>query len=123
MNVKDYLEKYYARYEEENRLMSRSGQVEYLATMKYILDYLNRDTKNRILEFGAGTGRYCIELAKRGYQVDAIELTEYNLKILNEKLAGEYNVCAMQGNALDLLAYSNDQYEPRYLQSLAGSRA
>ena len=31
-----YLEEYYNAYDEEGRLLSRHGQVEYLTTMRYI---------------------------------------------------------------------------------------
>ena len=36
----DYLEEYYNSYDEEGRLLSRHGQVEFLTTMKYIEEYL-----------------------------------------------------------------------------------
>ena len=39
----DYLEEYYSKYDEEGRLLSRHGQVEYLTTMKYIHAYLQGD--------------------------------------------------------------------------------
>ncbi len=36
----NYLEEYYNNYDEEGRLLSRHGQVEYLTTMRYtILKY------------------------------------------------------------------------------------
>ena len=67
MGVKKNLERYYTVFDEENRLLSQSGQVEYLTSMKYIHDFLAGDKQKRILEIGAGTGRYCVELAKEGY--------------------------------------------------------
>ena len=36
----NYLEDYYNSYNEEGRLLSRHGQVEYLTTMKYIRESL-----------------------------------------------------------------------------------
>lgn len=62
----NHIEQYYTNYDEEGRLLSRHGQVEYLTTMKYIHDYLGADKSKRILEVGAGTGRYCVTLAKEG---------------------------------------------------------
>ena len=71
----DYLEQHYRNYDEDGRLLSQHGQVEYLTTMKYIHEYLAEDKSKKILEVGAGTGRYSVTLAKEGYQVDALELT------------------------------------------------
>lgn len=107
----DYLEEYYSKYDEEGRLLSRHGQVEYLTTMKYIHAYLQGDKEKRILEVGAGTGRYSVALAEEGYSVDAVELTEHNLKILRGKLKGTEKIRAVQGNAQDLSRYENNTFD------------
>lgn len=107
----NYLEQYYSNYDEEGRLLSKHGQVEYLTTMKYIQDYLQGDATKRILEVGAGTGRYSVTLAQEGYQVDAVELTEHNLAILRSKLNGTENLTAVQGNALDLSLYEDNLFD------------
>ena len=62
-NVVDYLESYYNQYDEEGRLLSQHGQVEYITTQKYIHDFLADDKGKKILEVGAGTGRYSVALA------------------------------------------------------------
>ena len=41
----NYLEKYYENYDEEGRLASNHGQVEYLTTMKYIHDMISDSDK------------------------------------------------------------------------------
>ena len=51
--------------------------------MKYIHKFLEQGM--RILEVGAGTGRYSLALAKEGFRVDAVELLEHNLNILRSK--------------------------------------
>lgn len=63
----NYLEEYYNNYDEE-RLLSRHGQVEYLTTMRYIKECLEGISDPSILEVGAGTGRYSVTLAKQGLQ-------------------------------------------------------
>lgn len=78
----NYLEEYYRHYDEEGRLLRRYGQVEYLTTMKYIHDLLQGDKSRRIIEIGAGTGRYSVALAREGYPVTAVELITHNLEIL-----------------------------------------
>lgn len=113
MDTMDYLAKYYSNYDEEGRLLRRFGQVEYITTMKYIHKYLPEEDKGncRILEVGAGTGRYSIALAEEGYRMDSIELVEHNLELLNSKIKKEYNISARQGNALDLSVYADETFD------------
>lgn len=98
----DYLKRYYELYDEEGRLLSRHGQVEYLTTMKYIRACLAGLAAPSILEVGAGTGRYSVTLAKQGFRVTAVELLAHNLALLRAKLDGSEPITALQGNALDL---------------------
>lgn len=79
MDTKEYLVNYYTNYDEEGRLLSKHGRVEYITTMKYIEKYLQPGM--RIMEIGAGTGRYSHALAGKGYRVDAVELVEHNIEI------------------------------------------
>ena len=76
----NYLVDYYNNYDEEGRLLSRHGQVEYLTTMRYIGKCLEDISDPSILEVGAGTGRYSVTLAKQGIRVTAVELIEHNLR-------------------------------------------
>ena len=98
----NYLEQYYNSYDEDGRLLSQHGQVEYITTMTYIHKYLEKRRVSqepgeiRILEVGAGTGRYSLALAKEGYSVDAVELTEHNLKILRSKITEQMQINAIQ---------------------------
>ena len=142
------LEQYYNKFNEEKRLASRYGQVEYLTSMRYIHKYLEllrqdislipdrkvpedipskqesisvlypieehkemirRDNSEiKILDIGAGTGRYSVALAEEGYDVTAVELVKYNLGILKQKGS---TVKAMQGNALKLSKLENDTFD------------
>ena len=63
----EFLTEYYAHYDEDARLASRHGSVEYLTTMRYLHKYLRPGAA--ILELGAGTGRYSVALAKEGFRV------------------------------------------------------
>lgn len=101
----NYLEEYYNNYDEDGRLLSRHGQVEYLTTMKYIKECLEGIANPSILEVGAGTGRYSVTLTKAGFRVTAVELIKRNLKILRSKLEGTEPITAIQGNALDLSVF------------------
>ena len=93
---------YYNKFNEEKRLSSRHGQIEFITSMKYIHEYIPNDRKKeevKILDIGAGTGRYSVALAEEGFDVTAVELVKYNLGILKKKNS---SVKAMQGNALKL---------------------
>jgi len=105
------LEEYYNKFNEEKRLDSRHGQVEFITSMKFIHKYIN--TKNpksdfKILDIGAGTGRYSVALANEGYDVTAVELVKYNLGILKKKNS---SVKAMQGNALNLKKLPDETFD------------
>ena len=56
MRENKYLIEFYNNYSEEERLLSKSGRVEFLTTIHYIEKYLK--PKDKIIEIGAGTGRY-----------------------------------------------------------------
>jgi len=107
----DYLESFYNSFNEDERLLSKHGQVEYITTMKYIHEYLNSGQKARILEVGAGTGRYSIALAEEGHSVTAVELVEHNIDVLKSKLTGNAELEAVQGNALDLSRFGDDTFD------------
>lgn len=105
------LEQYYNKFNEEKRLDSRHGQVEYRVSMKYIHEYIPVDRPRedvKILDIGAGTGRYSVALANEGYDVTAVELVKYNLGMLKSKGS---TVKAMQGNALNLKKLENDTFD------------
>lgn len=133
------LELYYNKFNEEKRLNSRHGQVEYIISMKYIHEYLERiesgediirdkkacddindGTGNgkagsrrkksdiKILDIGAGTGRYSVALSDEGYDVTAVELVKYNLGILKKKSS---TVKAMQGNAMNLKKLPDESFD------------
>ncbi len=102
------LEKYYNKFNEEKRLNSRHGRVEYLTSMKYIHQYLDDMEEPKVLDVGAGTGRYSVQLANEGYDVTAIELVKYNLGILKAKSS---SVKAYQGTALNLKRFSNNSFD------------
>ena len=102
------LEKYYNKFNEDKRLLSRHGQVEYITSMKYIHQCLGEMDSPKILDIGAGTGRYSVALANEGYDVTAVELVKYNLGILKKK---QSNVKAYQGNALNLKRFEDESFD------------
>ncbi len=102
------LEKYYNKFCEDKRLTRRHGQVEFITSMKYIHEYLGENREKKILDVGAGTGRYSISLADEGYDVTAVELVKYNLGILKSKGS---NVKAYLGNAINLSRFDDESFD------------
>ena len=102
------LEKHYNKFCEDKRLTRRHGQVEYITSMKYIHEYLKEIKDPKILDVGAGTGRYSVELANEGYDVTAIELVKHNLGVLKSKGS---TVKAYQGTALDLSRFKENSFD------------
>ena len=108
------LELYYNKFNEEKRLDSRHGQVEFITSMKYIHKYLERMEQDktreqiRILDVGAATGRYSVPLAEEGYDVTAVELVKHNLARLKAKGS---NVKAYQGNAMKLRRFEDNAFD------------
>lgn len=109
MEVMKELTQYYSAYDEDARLRSRHGMVEFLTTMRYIERYLRPGM--RILEIGAGTGRYSHTLARMGYAVDAVELVQHNIDIFREKTQPGEQVTIRQGNATDLRMLESETYD------------
>lgn len=167
------LEKYYTKFNEEHRLTTRHGQVEFFTSMHFIHKYLkrlgfldkNKISENKsaasasvsakppvsctkppvssataalksalsanpvalsstqaeissttqisapppkILDLGAGTGRYAISLAREGFDVTAVELVKKNLDVMNSK---HERIKIWPGNALDLHFLQDETFD------------
>ena len=106
----DIIKNYYNGHEEDIRFTKSKGTaVEFITNMHYINKFANKG--NKILELGAGTGAYSVELAKKGFAINAIELVQSNLDILNKKAEGIENLTAEQGDALDLSRFKDNTFD------------
>lgn len=104
-----YLKDYYSNYDEDGRLERKHSIIEFLTSVKYIEKYLKPG--NRVLEVGAGTGRYSLHFSRQGYQVDAVELVQHNIDIFNKKISSPDKINLVQGNALDLSMYEDNTFD------------
>ena len=66
----ELFENYALKYEDEIYTKGTLGECD------FIEDEINYNKRLKILDIGCGTGRHSIELAKRGYKVTGIDLSE-----------------------------------------------
>lgn len=103
---------YYNKFNEDKRLTHRHGIVEYETTMKYIKEYLKKMNNPKIIDIGAGTGKYSVALANEGYDVTAVELVKHNLMTLKAKNSP---VKAYLGNAINLAKFKDNSFDMVFL--------
>jgi ubiquinone/menaquinone biosynthesis C-methylase UbiE len=77
----ELFENYAETYEKESFTQGTTGECD------FIEQELGSDRSLRILDVGCGTGRHAIELAKRGYTVTGIDLSESQLAKARQKAA------------------------------------
>ena len=97
------LKTYYNKFNEDKRLDTKHGQIEYLTSIKYIEKYLKKEDK--IIDIGAGTGKYSKYFADNGYDVFAVELCKSNLREIEKK-----GIRCIQGNATNLRNIKDNEY-------------
>jgi 2-polyprenyl-3-methyl-5-hydroxy-6-metoxy-1,4-benzoquinol methylase len=85
MNKKQWyeslFENYGKKYDSESFTQGTVGECD------FIEKELNFDRSLKILDVGCGTGRHSVELARRGYTITGIDLSESQLKTAREKAA------------------------------------
>lgn len=100
--------------DEDQRLMRH--QLERDITWRYLDDYL--PPEGSILEIGAATGRYTLELAKRGYAVTAVDLSSRLLEKCRKRIADEgltEKVRLVVGDARNLGEVAPEEYDAALL--------
>ena len=88
------IEKHYNKHPEDLRLLRRHGIVEFETTMYHLRRFLKPGY--RLLDIGAGTGRYTSALMEEGYEVKAVELVRRNIDVF---LKREPTADVVQGDA------------------------
>ena len=107
MNERE-LVKYYNKFNEDKRLSRRHGIVEFETAIKYINMYLSNFKDAKILDVGAGTGRYSMYFSNLGYDVTAVELVKHNLRVLEKNCP---SVKSYLGNAIDLSSFKSNSFD------------
>ena len=75
----ELFENYRNKYDEEAFTQGTIGECD------FIEEEVNHLKSTKILDIGCGTGRHSIELAKRGYSVTGVDLSESQLGRAKEK--------------------------------------
>lgn len=109
-NRNEILNKFYNEIcDEDTRLDQKHRKLEFLTTDRYVQKYLKPNC--RILEVGAGTGRYSLYYASQGYKVNSIEYVQHNLDVLKNKITDNMNIVAEQGDAIDLSRFEDNIFD------------
>ena len=100
----------YEIFNEDTRLnRSQSARVEFLTTVRYIEKYLSEGMK--ILDIGAGAGEYSLYFADQNFSVDALELSDANIRAFEKKIRDDMDLKLIKGNAIDLSMYEDESYD------------
>jgi ubiquinone/menaquinone biosynthesis C-methylase UbiE len=96
---------------ELDRLSNPYSNVEFIINL-YLMDkYFPK--KGRVLDIGSGPGRYSIELAKKGYDVELLDISEKELDIAS-KLFEENDLAAKAfhvQSATDLRKFKDESFD------------
>lgn len=80
--VRDYYNDNFER--EWRRLEDPYARIEFFSTLYMIKKYFPE--RGRVLDIGAGPGRYSIELLKRGYNVSLLEISDKELELAKNNI-------------------------------------
>ncbi len=95
-------ENYARKYDEECFVQGTAGECD------FIEKEIGHDKSVSILDIGCGTGRHAIELAKRGYRITGVDLSESQLARAREKAAKENLAVVFQKHDARDLPFKNE---------------
>lgn len=97
---------YYNKFNEDKRLGHRHGQVEFLTSTRYIDEYLSDG--DRIIDIGAGSGRYSIYYKNKGYDVTAVEYVRPNIGKIR---MNDPDLKVIEASATDLGMFKDKEFD------------
>ena len=90
-------------------------RIEYEVVTHYLQKYLPKS--GRLLDAGGGPGRYAFELARQGYDVTLLDLSEGCIRMAKHKLRTEFHSLKgsvsdlLVGDVRDLTAFNDDSFD------------
>jgi SAM-dependent methyltransferase len=113
---KDNVEEYYNRHaeREHGRLVKDAYHaVEFGVTLHYLRKHL--PPSGHLLDIGGGSGRYCVELARRGYRMTLADVSPRLLSMAEEEFRREAVSSRIarvdRADCRDLSIYGNGQFD------------
>ena len=103
---KNRLTEFYNKFNENKRLDRRHGQVEFITSIRYLEEYLQKG--DRIVDIGAGPGRYSLYFKNKGYDVTAVEYVRPNIGMLKAK---DKDIRVVEASATDLSMFEDDEFD------------
>ena len=106
------IEKYYEDYDEDSRLIKdNSHKVEFITTTHVLDEKIEAGSK--ILDVGAGTGRYSFYYLNKGHEITALDIVAKNVEIIKEKSKAikSGNLEIKHGDAKDLSQFESDTFD------------
>jgi len=103
---KNRLTEFYNKFNENKRLDRRHGQVEFITSIRYLEEYLQKG--DRIVDIGAGPGRYSLYFKSKGYDVTAVEYVRPNIGMLKAK---DKDIRVVEASATDLSMFEDNEFD------------
>lgn len=103
---KNRLTEFYNKFNENKRLDRRHGQVEFITSIRYLEEYLQKG--DRIVDIGAGPGRYSLYFKNKGYDVTAVEYVRPNIGMLKAK---DKDIRVVEASATDLSMFEDNEFD------------
>jgi 2-polyprenyl-3-methyl-5-hydroxy-6-metoxy-1,4-benzoquinol methylase len=105
------VQQFYQSYNEDSRLVKDDcHRVEFITTLYFLDDYLRPELK--IIDVGAGTGRYAFYLAQQNCCVTALDVVPKYVDLMQVKAKEQsLNVDIRQSDARDLAQFGNAQFD------------
>ena len=100
---------------EQNRLDLPLCRIEFVSTLRLIDQYFPK--QGRICDIGGGTGRYTIELLRRGYSVTLLDLSDEEIRLADIQL-NKNGLSAEQliiGDARDMSMLASNTFDAALL--------